>query len=144
MDEVFAKAMRLFQYGLLDGQNAMNYGVSTLRHEAPRRLRVRGDDIVTGAKLLLSVPWPVLPYSGLPPSDPAARATFPTLTLELPIYPTDDVVGGQSVWETAVELDPLWAYALMLGCHHHQRLLRDPRSLKRTRAAYQTLLAAAR
>jgi hypothetical protein len=115
MDEVFAKTMRLFQYGLRDGQNTMNYGVSNLRHEAPRRLRVRGDDIVTGAKLLLSVPWPVLPYSGLPPSDPSARATFPTLTLELPIYPTDDVLGGQTVWETAVELDPFWAYALMLG-----------------------------
>ena len=42
MDEVFVKAVRLFQYGLLDGQNALNYGVPSLRHEAPRRLRVRG------------------------------------------------------------------------------------------------------
>ena len=115
MDEVFTQAIRLFQYGLLDGQNAASYGVSQLRHEAPRRLRVRGESIVTGAKLLLSVPYPTLPYNGLPPSDPTAQPTFPTVTLELPIYPTDDLVWGQTVWETAVEVEPIWAYALMLG-----------------------------
>jgi hypothetical protein len=115
MDDVFTKAVRLFQYGLLDGQNTLNYGVSSLRHEAPRRLRVRGTSIVTGAKLLISVPYPTLPYSGPPPSDPAGQASIPTLTLELPIYPTDDAVGEQPVWETAVELDPIWAYVLMLG-----------------------------
>jgi len=35
-------------------------------------------------------------------------------------------------------------YALMLGCHHHARLLREERSLKRTRAAFETLLSTAR
>jgi AcrR family transcriptional regulator len=35
-------------------------------------------------------------------------------------------------------------YALMLGCHHHSRLLKDARSIKRTRVALETLLSTAR
>ncbi len=35
-------------------------------------------------------------------------------------------------------------HALMLGCHHHARLLQDARSLKRTRTAFETLLSTAR
>jgi hypothetical protein len=32
----------------------------------------------------------------------------------------------------------------MLGCHHHARLLKDARTLKRTRTAFETLLSTAR
>ncbi|HEV8325140.1 MAG TPA: TetR/AcrR family transcriptional regulator [Myxococcota bacterium] len=35
-------------------------------------------------------------------------------------------------------------YALMLGGHHHSRLLKDARSIKRTRAAFETLLSTVR
>jgi AcrR family transcriptional regulator len=35
-------------------------------------------------------------------------------------------------------------YALMLGGHHYARLLRDPRAVRRTRAAYNNLVATAR
>jgi DNA-binding beta-propeller fold protein YncE len=113
--EVFAKTVRLFQYGLLDGQNAVSYGVASLRHEAPRRLRVRGNDILTGARLLLSIPNPPPGYGGPPPSDPNAQPTFPTLTIELPLHATDQLSAGRPVWETAAELAPIVAYTLMLG-----------------------------
>jgi AcrR family transcriptional regulator len=36
------------------------------------------------------------------------------------------------------------AYALMLGCHHFSRLLADPKSAQRARAAFETLLDSAR
>ncbi len=35
-------------------------------------------------------------------------------------------------------------YGLMLGCHHHARLLKDSRTFKRTRIAFEALLSAAR
>jgi hypothetical protein len=119
VDMPFAKTIRLFQYGLLDrplpSPSIGTYGVSDLRHEAPRRFRVGGAGIQKGAKLLLSVPFPPLGYSGPPPSDPAAQPTFPVLTLELPLYATRHASGVARFWETAVEVDPFWAYALMLG-----------------------------
>jgi AcrR family transcriptional regulator len=46
------------------------------------------------------------------------------------------------------DLDPeqfaFETYALMLGSHHHRRLLRDPRTEKRSRASFQRLLDDAR
>ena len=35
--------------------------------------------------------------------------------LDLPLYPTDEFVGGRRVWQTTVEADPLLAYQLMMG-----------------------------
>ena len=116
MDDVFTKTIRLFQYGLLDGENSVDYGVSELRHEAPRRMRVSGANLVLGAKLLLSVPYPSSSYVGPPPS--AMSDDFPVVVLELPLFPTnqtDPGNGNRPVWETAVEVEPFWAYALMLG-----------------------------
>ncbi|MCS6911970.1 MAG: TetR/AcrR family transcriptional regulator [Myxococcales bacterium] len=46
------------------------------------------------------------------------------------------------------DLDPAQfafeAYALLLGCHHYNRLLHDPRALERTHNAFEALLYAAR
>jgi len=46
------------------------------------------------------------------------------------------------------ELDPeqfaFEAYAVALACHHHARLLRDPRAFERARAAFDRLVAGAR
>ena len=45
-----------------------DYGIDQLRHEAPRRFRVRGTGILPGAKLVVHVPDPGPGYAGPPPS----------------------------------------------------------------------------
>ncbi len=108
----FNHAVRLFQYGLiLDGQGS--YGLTELRHEPPRRLRVAAWDLQPGALLRLHSPW-----------DPAAPVPDPlgtlnqmrTQVLEAALHPTDETTAdGRPIWETDVELDNFQLYRLMLG-----------------------------
>ncbi len=79
-------------------QNTLNgsFGVTGLRHEPPRRLRVRGDGIRHGAILELDI------------------AGAGQQTLRLPLFAANPT-GSDAIWLTAVELDALLYYALMLG-----------------------------
>ncbi len=116
VDEVFLQLMRLYQYGLMKGTGAASYGVPRLRHEAPRRLRLSGDNLFVGAVLLIDVPNPPSGYAGPPPSQPAGQASIPTIQLRLPLHPTTSTdTSGRTIWETAVELEPIVAYQLMNG-----------------------------
>lgn len=129
VDEVFAKTLRIYQYGLLDGQNGTStYGLPTLRHEAPRRIRLTGSGIHTGASLRLEIPNPPAGYgNGSTPGNPSPLQSsvnqgtggpiIPLLTIDLPLHPTNQIDAGSGlpIWETAVEVDPLVAYQLMLG-----------------------------
>ncbi len=117
VDDVFSKTLRLYQFGLLDGQNGsgVSYGLPRLRHEAPRRLRVRGDLILMGATLQFSIPDPPAGWLGGPPSGWAALSNPPMRGVEIPLHPTALTSEGKPVWETCVEFDPLVTYQLMLG-----------------------------
>ena len=108
----FPHIVRLFQHGLI-GQG---FGLDALRHDPSRRFRIAGKNIVQGAKLRLfrqdeeggPAPDPNLPID---------HASQPNLLLiDMPIHPTETVLpDGSRVWETAVELDALNYYMLMLG-----------------------------
>lgn len=100
------KSLRLLQYGLI--QDGPGLGLDRLRHEAPRRLRVAGEDIRPGARLVVFVPDD-------PTTPPPYRKLDRTIPLVFPLYPTGRRVRGLAVWETAVELDPQGIYTLMLG-----------------------------
>jgi len=108
----FPHVVRLFQHGLI-GQG---FGLDSLRHDPPRRFRIAGKNIVQGAKLRL---FRQNEDGGSPPDPnlPIAHPNQPTLLpIDIPIYPTDEMlVDGSHVWETAVELDALNYYMLMLG-----------------------------
>ncbi len=103
------KSVRLLQRALI--QFAPGFGLTQLRHEAPRRFAVAGTDIRLGAKLQLRIPAPVT--AGTPP--PYANVDANTTLLEMNLYPTEQFVGEQRVWETAAEADPLLIYTLVLG-----------------------------
>ncbi|MFQ5748374.1 MAG: hypothetical protein ACE5H3_02825 [Planctomycetota bacterium] len=107
----FAKALRLFQYGLIrDGQ--ASFGVTSLHHEAPRRFRVAGRNIRPGAKLILLVP----DDPAGPPNPQGGPNQIRTIRLELPLYATGIFLSdGRQVWESAVETDPFVTYMLLLG-----------------------------
>ncbi|MCH9648248.1 MAG: hypothetical protein K0U98_08415 [Deltaproteobacteria bacterium] len=106
--------VRLYQYGLLQDGPPGAYGLDSVRHEAPRRFRVQGKGIEHGATLRI---FTHNSQSGNPPN--------PNLSLEaqsdefrelvLPIHPTDVIDDGRRIWETAVELEPLLFYRLMVG-----------------------------
>jgi len=104
------KSLRQLQWGLInDGQGA--YGLTALRHDAARRVRVAGDGIVPGASVLLFVPDDA---SAPDPFGPLEQ--IQTRLIELPIFPTGETTDdGRRVWETAVELDALTYCAFMLG-----------------------------
>jgi hypothetical protein len=106
----FARAIREFQCGLV---TAGGYGLTVLRHDAPRRFRVAGDHILPGARLVLWIPNDT---SGAPP-DTAATQPDPAKTrrIEFPLHATEQTSGGSSVWESAVELAPIQYYALLNG-----------------------------
>jgi hypothetical protein len=78
-------------------------------HDVPRRLRVVGDNLVCGAqiRLTIQVPGPLIGSPG--------GGIIPTRQVELPIFPTTQTDEGDIVWETAVELDPMTLYVLLLG-----------------------------
>lgn len=106
----YARAIRQFQYGLIfDAPN--DYGISALRHDAPRRFRVSGDNILEGAKLHLYSPADT---SGAPPNTSLPPGPMKTVKLTFDLYPTSRNTGAP-VWETAAELAPIVYYALMNG-----------------------------
>lgn len=107
----FPKAIRLMQHGILDGTDPGDFGLPGLRHEAPRRFAVAGDDILPGATLHLFVP-----DSTTAPNPTGALNQISTIEIILPIYPTyPRLEDGRQVWQTAVEAEPYIAYMLMLG-----------------------------
>ena len=106
----FLKSLRLLQYGLVNDA-AGQFGLTQLRHEAPRRFAVAGHGIQPGARLRLSVP-----HSTTPPDPQGPVDGFPVLEFLLPIHPTAEVLAdGRRVWQTAVEVEPLVLYQLLMG-----------------------------
>jgi DNA-binding beta-propeller fold protein YncE len=103
------KSVRLLQRALI--QFAPGYGLTVMRHEAPRRFAVAGDNIRLGARLQIRVPAPTTP--GTPP--PYVDVGANTILLDMGLYPTDQFVSEKRVWETTVEADPLLIYTLVLG-----------------------------
>ena len=90
--------------------------VADLRAFVPRRLAVSGDGIENGAQLTLWVqndPTAGAPNITLGPTDPAQVEMTP---LRVPLFPTERFDGGgRRIWETAIELEPLYYYRLMAG-----------------------------
>ncbi|MEM7249200.1 MAG: hypothetical protein AAF533_28025 [Acidobacteriota bacterium] len=113
----FSHTVRVYQNALLDDGPPDGFGLCDLRHEAPRRFRVSGDDIRPGAELHLHVA--TLRSEGPPDTSQPFddEKSQPTLTrLVLPLYATEDSdANGRAVWETAVEMEPLLFYGLMAG-----------------------------
>lgn len=71
-------------------------------HDAPRRIRLKGTDLRPGAQVALIV----------------ETTGSVNKRIELPIYPTKEFDGSgenNRIWETAVELDPMNLYILLLG-----------------------------
>lgn len=116
LESIFIHTVRQFQWGLIqDAASENGFGLGTaLRHDAPRRAEVSGQNIRHGAYLALA-------YS----SDPAAGPPNPALPLDqspfqvisMPLYATPDTnpASGDPIWRTAIELEPLMYYGLMLG-----------------------------
>lgn len=84
------------------------FGVTTLSmHQPPRRFRVIGNDIRPGAYVLIGLP------KGAPMSNPQY--------LRIPVFPTSRFATNplnsqsQRIWESTLELDPLWTMALLNG-----------------------------
>ncbi len=116
LSSLFLHTVRVFQGGLIeDGSEANGFGLDVVRHDAPRRLAIAGRQIRHGARLVLHVPV----GTGSPPDTtlpPNAEGQVRTTKMSLPIYPTDQrLADGRPVWETAVELEPIVYYGLMLG-----------------------------
>ncbi len=108
--------VRLYQNALLTDGPAGSYGLCSVRHEAPRRLRIAGNGIRQGAKLHLFIqddPASGPPVTTLRPGQPGQ---VPLLEVTLPIHPSGSTLeDGRRLWETAVELEPLLFYRLMTG-----------------------------
>jgi hypothetical protein len=105
------RSVRLLQRGVIQFGGPLGLGLTQMRHEAPRRFVVSGDDIRVGARLQLRVPAPAVP--GTPP--PYANLGTDTLLIELGLYPTSRFFETKRIWETTAEVDPMIAYALLLG-----------------------------
>ncbi|MDY7096351.1 MAG: hypothetical protein SX243_25530 [Acidobacteriota bacterium] len=113
----FSHSVRLLQHGLLQDAPAPHFGLPQIRHDAPRRFRVSGDNIRHGAQL--EILYHCDESRDLPP-DTSLRPDHPDQVelceLTLPIYPTDQVGTEESPrWETAVEAEHWLYYSLMLG-----------------------------
>jgi|GEM_PF-1265601 len=108
--------VRLYQNALLTSAPPGGFGLCSVRHEAPRRFRVLGENLRHGATLHLFIQ----DDPGGPPPDTTLRVDDPgqvaTLELVLPLHPTGLTVEGDlRVWETAVEMEPMLFYRLMAG-----------------------------
>ena len=83
------------------------YGVTAVKHEAPRRFAVSGDGIRHGATLWLLVNRDLTQL-------PATSTSFEPLVL--PLHPTSRTTGDrQPVWESHAELDPFMLYVFLAG-----------------------------
>ncbi len=110
-----AHTVRLYQNALLIDGPPSGFGLCSIRHQAPRRIRIAGLNIRHGATLRLFIhddPGILPPFTNLRVDDPGQ---VQTLELELPIHPTDILVGENRVWETHVELGPKIYDHLMVG-----------------------------
>ncbi|MCB1036787.1 MAG: hypothetical protein KDD47_23375, partial [Acidobacteria bacterium] len=111
-------SIKLFQHGLIQEavpQNGFGLGPpgTPLRHDAPRRFQVTGKNIRHGAQLHF-----FLPNDPAGPPNPAGPLNqINTFRLALPLYPTaaTDPNTGLPIWQTAVEIEPLLYYGMMLG-----------------------------
>lgn len=100
----FLRTIRLYQHGLK--QDGPSFGLTELRHDAPRRLRIAGHGIRPGALLVVRMPKFAPPYDNFEDAWPIA----------VPIYPTNEkLADGRPIWESAVEFEPLMYYGMMLG-----------------------------
>ena len=114
--------IRLLQYGLIQSsppaENAFGLGTQP-RHDPPRRFRVASGNLRPGAELHLFVPVPTGTPGAITTLPPSPNGAVSARLVRLPLYPTDDVQGTAPeevpIWETAVELDSLEYYTLMLG-----------------------------
>ncbi len=106
-EPVSLKALRIMQWGLL--KDSPGYGLKGLRHEAPRRFRIAGQNLRPGAKLLL--------LTSSDSKSPPPNLNLATLSgIFLQLYPTGEKMkDGRPIYETAAELGPKGVYALMLG-----------------------------
>ncbi|MFQ5505047.1 MAG: hypothetical protein ACE5F1_09665 [Planctomycetota bacterium] len=101
------RSLRILQHGLI--QDGKQFGLTRLRHEAPRRFRVAAKNVRAGARLILLVPMD-------PTTPPPYTTPRPVLPLVIPIYPGNKTSpSGLPVWESAIEVDPTLLYVLMLG-----------------------------
>ncbi|MHC5063608.1 MAG: YncE family protein [Planctomycetota bacterium] len=101
------KAMRIFQLALIN--KAPQFGLTTQRHDPPRRFRVAGKGIRLGASLGLLIPGNV-------DSPPPYPDWSDTQTLAVKLFPTDEhTQDGRQIWESAAEIDQLMTYGLLLG-----------------------------
>ena len=93
------------------------FGLSQLRHEAPRRFRVTGDGIDDGAFLILYSPNTAdiasAPAPGQPPTTVPNAGANP-FNFVLPLYAGQDAQGDE-IWETAAEMEPLFLLSLLNG-----------------------------
>lgn len=114
VNQQILKQTRLLQRALwqfADNPATYDVGLDFLRHEAPRRFRVRGDDIKPGAWIALTTPAP----DPLAPGQPSCNPFDPqSVIIAMPIFPARDD-NGDLVWETAGEIDSRMMYALMAG-----------------------------
>jgi YVTN family beta-propeller protein len=110
---------RLYQFGLQQdaaSENGFGFGLGPLHHDVPRRFQVVARNVEPGAELCL---W--VPNTSTPPDvtmTPEQQGTDNFIKIVLPIHPIDDggtLAEGEKKWETAVELEPIFYYAMMLG-----------------------------
>lgn len=106
--------MRLYQKALLADAVAENgFGLCQVRHEAPRRFRLKARGLRHGATLTLWVPAGLgMPDDMLGPEESGQAAMR---KLVLPLHPTAERVDGLPVWQTAVEADPRLVMRLLAG-----------------------------
>jgi hypothetical protein len=93
-----------------------SFGLTAARPDAPRRFVVKGSAIQRGAWLRLYAPTAsdeATATETTPPTTTPSPSTHP-LALELPLHPARDA-GGQLVWQTDVELESRFVYALLNG-----------------------------
>ena len=107
--------VRLYQWGLIleaAGSNGFGLG-GGLRHDAPRRFRIAGDDIRHGASLFVFYNNDTFPVPDPNGDIGQVRTGF----FSMPLYATGEVDPdtGLDVWETAVEFEPFMYYGFMLG-----------------------------
>jgi hypothetical protein len=101
------KTIRIYQHALVN--KAPQFGLTQLRHEAPRRLRIAGRNIRHGAQMILVI-------AADPSTPPPYVPGQPVQLLITGLFSTDEQTGdGRTIWETTLEAEPLVLYALLLG-----------------------------